>query len=105
MEQQNNAFPLRGRNDNQIVFTKGQEKAVNDILEFLALPFDKKHYIVGLTGAGGVGKTFVIKYIIANCSYSDSVIGCCSTTHKACRVFAEALGGKRKVYISMDLLM
>lgn len=98
MEQQNNAFPLRGRDDNQIVFTKGQERAVNDILEFLALPFDKKHYIVGLTGAGGVGKTFVIRYIIANCSYSDSVIGCCSTTHKACRVFAEALGGKRKVF-------
>lgn len=98
MEEPNNAFPLQGRESNQITFTKGQQKAVSDILEFLALPFDKKHYIVGLTGAGGVGKTFVIRYIIANCSYSNSVIGCCSTTHKACRVFSEALGGRHKVY-------
>lgn len=97
MNEQNNVFPLQGKKNDLISFTKGQEKAVNDILEFLALPFDKKHYIVGLTGAGGVGKTFVIRYIIRNCHYSDSVIGCCSTTHKACRVFTEALGRSKKV--------
>ena len=97
ISQKNNIEELQ-KSNKTVVFTKGQETAVNDILKFLALPFDKKNYIVGLTGAGGVGKTFVIKYIIANCNYTNSVITCCSTTHKACRVFGEALGGKKEVF-------
>ena len=38
--------------------------------------------------------TFITKYIINHCKYSGSVIKCTSTTHKACRVFSQALGGK-----------
>lgn len=92
-----NSIPLKG-NNNSINFTKGQELAVKEILEFLAKPFDKARFIAGLIGAGGVGKTFVIKYILTNCNYSASVVTCCSTTHKACRVFSEALGHTKKVF-------
>ncbi len=95
---QNSIVPLRGNNNNSITFTKGQEIAVKEILNFLTEPFDKAKFIAGLIGAGGVGKTFVIKYILANCNYSKSVITCCSTTHKACRVFYEALNGLYQVY-------
>lgn len=95
---ENNQFPLQGNKNKTITFTAGQEEAVNNILNFLSQPFDKTKYIVGLTGAGGVGKTFVIKYILLNCHYADSVITCCSTTHKACRVFSESLGGLKKVF-------
>lgn len=38
--------------------------------------------------------TFVTKYVIQNCKYSSSVIACAAPTHKACRVFSNAIGGK-----------
>lgn len=85
------------KTERDISFTKGQQDAINGIIDFIAAPFDSAKYIVGLTGAGGTGKTFITKYIIAHCKYSSSVIKCTSTTHKACRVFSQALGG-RKVY-------
>ena len=77
-----------------IVFTKDQEKAINGIIDFIAAPFDPSNHIIGLTGAGGTGKTFITKYIITHCKYSNSVIKCTSSTHKACRVFSQAIGGK-----------
>ncbi len=82
------------RIDNTIVFTNDQQKAINGIIDFIAVPFDPSNHIIGLTGAGGTGKTFITKYIISHCKYSNSVIKCTSSTHKACRVFSQAIGGK-----------
>lgn len=76
-------------------FTNSQKEAVDGIIQFIATPFNASNYIIGLVGAGGTGKTFITKYIIDNCIYSNSVIQCTSPTHKACRVFSEALDGKK----------
>lgn len=75
-------------------FTEDQQVAIGNIIDFIAAPFNSAKYMVGLTGAGGTGKTFITKYIISHCKYSNSVIKCTSPTHKACRVFSQALGGK-----------
>lgn len=79
---------------NVYTFTDDQQVAISNIIDFIAAPFNPAKYIVGLTGAGGTGKTFITKYIISHCKYSNSVIKCTSPTHKACRVFSQALGGK-----------
>lgn len=75
-------------------FTEDQQVAIGNIIDFIAASFNPAKYIVGLTGAGGTGKTFITKYIIDHCRYSNSVIKCTSPTHKACRVFSQAIGGK-----------
>ena len=75
-------------------FTDDQQVAIGNIIDFIAAPFNPTKYIVGLTGSGGTGKTFITKYIINHCKYSGSVIQCASPTHKACRVFSQAIGGK-----------
>ena len=82
------------RKDTNIKFTKDQEIAVHELIEFLAQPWDDKKYINALCGAGGTGKTFVIKYIINNCKWSGGVISCAAPTHKACRVLSNSIGGK-----------
>lgn len=79
---------------NVYTFTEDQQVAISNIIDFIAAPFNPAKYIVGLTGAGGTGKTFITKYIISHCKYSNSVIKCTSPTHKACRVFSQALDGK-----------
>lgn len=83
-----------GKDKNIYNFTNDQHKAIDNIISFIAAPFNPAKYIVGLTGAGGTGKTFITKYIISHCKYSNSVIKCTSSTHKACRVFSQALDGK-----------
>ena len=80
--------------DSKYTFTDDQQNAIGNIIDFIAAPFNPAKYIVGLTGAGGTGKTFITKYIITHCRYSGSVIKCTSPTHKACRVFSQAIGGK-----------
>ena len=75
-------------------FTNDQRNAIDKIIDFIAKDFNPAKYIVGLTGAGGTGKTFITKYIITHCKYSNSVIKCTSPTHKACRVFSQAIGSK-----------
>lgn len=79
---------------NVFKFTKDQQNAIDNIIDFIAAPFNPTKYAVGLIGAGGTGKTFITKYIISHCKYSNSVIKCTSPTHKACRVFSQAIGGK-----------
>lgn len=79
---------------NTVSFTYEQKIAIDGITDFIDKKFDETKYIYGLVGAGGTGKTFVIKYIIQNCKYSASVVRCTAPTHKACRVFTQALGGK-----------
>lgn len=76
-------------------FTKDQEIAINNILNFCNKEFSTNEYIIGLSGAGGTGKTFITNYIIENCCYANSVIKCTSSTHKACRVFSQAIGYKK----------
>lgn len=80
-------------------FTNDQQKAIDNIISFIATPFNPANFITGLTGAGGTGKTFITKYIIDHCIYSNSVILCTSPTHKACRVLSSAIGGKDVVTI------
>jgi exodeoxyribonuclease-5 len=82
------------KNNSNISFTKGQQNAIDGIIEFIAAPFDSKKYMIGLVGAGGVGKTFITNYIITHCKYAYSTIKCTSPTHKACRVFSSAIAGK-----------
>lgn len=77
-----------------VTFTKDQANAVDDLIGFIAAKWDDKNYIHALVGAGGVGKTFVIKYVIQNCKFSSSVIVCAAPTHKACRVLSKAINGK-----------
>lgn len=79
---------------NDITFTNDQRHAVDNIIAFIAAPFSPTAYAVGLIGPGGTGKTFVTNYIINHCKYVPSLIKCTSTTHKACRVFSQAIDGK-----------
>lgn len=83
-----------GEKPRNVKFTDDQADAVDDLIEFIAAPWSDTDYIHGLCGAGGTGKTFVTKYVIQNCKYSSSVIACAAPTHKACRVFSNAIGGK-----------
>lgn len=83
-----------GDKPRDIKFTDDQKDAVDDLIDFIAAPWSDTDYIHALCGAGGVGKTFVTKYIIQNCKFSSSVIACAAPTHKACRVFSNAIGGK-----------
>ena len=96
----NNDFPMntvgkdRVSEDNKgkITLTKGQEDAVKGLVEFINAPYDKGKSVYGLTGPGGVGKTFVTRQIVAKCKLQPSTIKCTSPTHKACRVFSNAVG-------------
>lgn len=78
-----------------IKFTKSQERAVDELIEFIAAPWSNSDFVRCLCGPGGTGKTFVTKYVIRNCKFSDSVILCAAPTHKACRVLSKAIGGKK----------
>lgn len=85
---------IYGEKRNNVTFTADQEAAVSDLIDFIAKPWSDTDYVHGLCGAGGTGKTFVTKYVIQNCKFSSSVIACAAPTHKACRVFSNAIGGK-----------
>lgn len=84
----------RESSDKTIRFTKGQSEAIKGLIEFIDAPYDDKRRICGLTGAPGVGKTFVTRYIINKCKLPNSTIKCCSPTHKACRVLGQSVGMK-----------
>lgn len=79
-------------NNGKIKLTKGQQEAVNGLVEFINSPYDASKSVYGLTGPGGVGKTFVTRQIVSKCKLQPSLIKCCSPTHKACRVFSNAVG-------------
>ena len=80
---------------NEIKFTNDQENAINGLIDFIKQKWDDNKFSVALTGPAGVGKTFTLKYVIRNCHLSGSTITCCAPTHKACRVFSEAIEGKK----------
>ena len=48
--------------NNTFKFTDDQKNAIDNLIDFIAQPFNPAKYIVGLTGAGGTGKTFITKY-------------------------------------------
>lgn len=73
--------------------TEDQKRACDKILEFLNDP-NPPTLAIGLCGAGGTGKTFLIKYILELSGYANSVIGLAAPTHKAVRVLAQATGRK-----------
>ena len=73
--------------------TEDQKRACDKILEFLNDP-NPPTLAVCLCGAGGTGKTFLIKYILELSGYANSVIGLAAPTHKAVRVLAQATGRK-----------
>lgn len=85
--------PVKTKINRSINFTNDQRIAVEGLTEFINNDFNDSKFIYGLVGPGGVGKTFVIKYIIRNCKYATSVIRFTAPTHKACRVFSQALDG------------
>lgn len=74
--------------------TEDQRKCIDGVLDFIDRPFDKKRFICGIIGPGGVGKTYVTQYIINNSTMTPSLISATSPTHKACRVFCNAIQGK-----------
>lgn len=78
----------------KIKFTKDQQQVVDNIIKFIRHNFDENKFITSIIGAAGTGKTFITKYIIENCGIHHSYIKCASTTHKACRVFSNAIGNK-----------
>lgn len=87
-------FEITNKENNSVVLNKGQQSAVDNLIDFIAAPFNKSNNVQALCGAGGVGKTFVTKYVIQHCKYSDSVIACTAPTHKACRVLSNSTNHK-----------
>ena len=85
--------PVKQKINRSVNFTNDQAIAVQGLTDFINSDFNESKFIYGLVGPGGVGKTFVIKYIIRNCKYATSVIRFTAPTHKACRVFSQALDG------------
>ena len=87
-----------GKNSNSeysnVKLTDDQDRAISGLLEFLNKPFDANDMSRALIGAAGVGKTFVVKYLIHESGYSSSVVGLAAPTHKAARVLREATGIK-----------
>ena len=73
--------------------TKDQQKAYQGLIEFINKPFNRNDFKRALVGAGGVGKTFVLKTILKNCNISFSQIGVSAPSHKACRVIRDSLAG------------
>ncbi len=94
-----NNLSVVGNDNNNYNLNEGQSRATDGIIDFIAAEFNPTKYLVGLTGAGGTGKTYVTNYIINKCKYSHSAIKCASPTHKACRVFSEAIKGKEVLTI------
>ena len=93
-------FDIGKRDNDNVVLNKGQEAAVTNLIDFIAAPFDVRNNIQALCGAGGVGKTFVTKYVIDHCKFSSSMIHCAAPTHKACRVLSNATKHRAKSFLS-----
>lgn len=83
-----------GNEFSNVKLTDDQTKAIAGLLDFLNKPFDANDFSRALIGAAGTGKTFVIKYLIHESGYANSVVGLSAPTHKAVRVLREATGLK-----------
>ena len=74
-------------------FTEDQKIAYANLIEFINEPFNERDFKRGLVGPGGTGKTYLIKTIISNCKFSNSVIGLAAPTHKAATVLETSIRG------------
>lgn len=72
-------------------FTNDQQKAYEELIEFINSPYNKNDTKRALIGAAGTGKTYLLKALITNSNLSHSVIGLAAPTHKACRILAESI--------------
>lgn len=70
-------------------FTKDQQKAYSELINFINSDYNPNDYKRALVGAAGTGKTYLLKSIVENCKLSYSTIGLAAPTHKACRVLSE----------------
>lgn len=73
-------------------FTKDQNNAYKELIEFMNAPYNPNDFKRALTGPAGTGKTYLVKALIKNCSLMYSQIGLAAPTHKACRVLNESIG-------------
>ena len=72
------------------MLTEDQLKVFNLIKEKITL--NSKGVLFQLSGPGGVGKTFIIKYLIDH--YKPENIQICAPTHKACKILRDKIQNK-----------
>ena len=86
-------FEVANGKDNisTLAFTKDQQKAYLELINFIASDYDDKDYKRALVGPAGTGKTYLVKALIKHCKLSYSMIGLAAPTHKACRVLQESI--------------
>lgn len=74
-----------------MALTNDQQHAYNELIQFINAPYNRNDYKRALIGAGGVGKTYLIRTLILNSNMSYSRIGLATPTHKASRVLTQAI--------------
>ena len=73
-------------------FTGDQNRAYNELIEFINKPYNPNDFKRALIGPAGTGKTYLVKALIKNCNLTYSQIGLAAPTHKACRVLGDSIG-------------
>ena len=84
--------PARNR-ANKFSFTDDQIKAYNGLIKFINEPYNPNDFKRALIGAGGTGKTFLLKALLQDCNIPFSEIGLSAPSHKACRVLRNSIRG------------
>lgn len=79
--------------------TTDQQRAYNNIIDWIDSPYDEKINKRALVGPAGTGKTYLVQSILKNCKIPYNKIGIGSSTHKACRVLKDSLGEDIRVSI------
>jgi ATP-dependent exoDNAse (exonuclease V) alpha subunit len=74
-------------------FTDDQKKAYFGLIDFINSDYNPNDFKRALIGAGGVGKTYLLKAVIQNCNLNYSQIGLSAPSHKACRVLRNSIRG------------
>ena len=77
--------------DKLIGLTSDQKTAYIKLIDFINSPFNPNNYKVGLSGAAGTGKTFLIRKLLMASNLSYSQINLAAPTHKAVRVLGESI--------------
>lgn len=72
-------------------FTEAQNNAYIKLLDFIDSPYNQNDFKRALSGYGGTGKSFLLKYLITDCHIPKSRIKIAAPTHKACRILRESV--------------